>query len=155
MNSEPHHEIALAGGTMLLVGGLLIFYLIGSIAVVNILPLFLVGIGVIFSLLGLITLREPRSDDARAFLMLPRAYLLYGVLAIVIGAVWLSWPIQMIWYVLAGLLILFGVVFLMYAGLTYKAPPKRRAPQKVCSNCGAYLKPQAPFCDKCGKRVEN
>ena len=147
MNSEPHHEIALAGGTMLLVGGLLIFYLIGSIAVVNILPLFLVGIGVIFSLLGLITLREPKVEDARGFLMLPRAYLLYGVLAIVIGAIWLSWPIQMIWYVLAGLLILFGVLFLIYAGLNY------RAPQRVCSNCGVFLRPSAKFCDKCGKQA--
>jgi predicted lysophospholipase L1 biosynthesis ABC-type transport system permease subunit len=144
--------MALAGGTMLLIGGLLIFYLIGNIAVVNILPLFLIGIGVIFTILGLVTLREPKADDARAFLMLPRAYLVYGVLAVVVGVVWLSWPIQMIWYVLAGLLILFGVVFLIYAGLTYRAP---RAPQKVCSNCGAYLKPQAPFCDKCGKQVGN
>jgi len=137
---------------MLLVGGLLIFYLIGNIAVVNILPLFLIGIGVIFALLGLVTLREPKADDARSFLMLPRAYLMYGVLAVLIGVVWLSWPIQMIWYVLAGLLILFGVVFLIYAGLNYRAP---RAPQKVCSNCGAYLKPKAPFCDKCGKQVGN
>ena len=130
----------------------MIFYLIGNIAVVNILPLFLIGIGVIFTILGLVTLREPKADDARAFLMLPRAYLVYGVLAVVVGVVWLSWPIQMIWYVLAGLLILFGVVFLIYAGLTYRAP---RAPQKVCSNCGAFLKPQAPFCDKCGKQVGN
>ena len=147
MSSLPHHEKALAGGTMLLIGGLLIFYLLGSIAVVNILPLFLVGIGVIFSLLGLITLREPKADDARSFLMLPRAYLMYGVLAVVIGVVWLSWPIQMIWYVLAGLLILFGVVFLIYAGLNY------RAPQRVCSNCGAFLRPSARFCDKCGKQA--
>ena len=137
---------------MLLIGGLLIFYLIGNIAVVNVLPLFLIGIGVIFTVLGLITLREPKAADARAFLMLPRAYLVYGVLAVVVGVVWLSWPIQMIWYVLAGLLILFGVVFLMYAGLTCRTP---RTPQKVCSNCGAYLKPQAPFCDKCGKQVGN
>ena len=149
MSSVPHHEIALFGGTMLLVGGLLIFYLLGNIAVVNILPLFLIGIGTIFTLLGLVTLREPKADDARAFLMLPRAYLVYGVLAIVIGVVWLSWPIQMIWYVLAGLLILFGVVFLIYAGLNY------RAPQRVCSNCGAYLKPRSPFCDKCGKQAGN
>ena len=149
MSSVPHHEIALFGGTMLLVGGLLIFYLIGDIAVVNILPLFLMGIGVIFVLLGLITLREPKAEDSRAFLMLPRAYLVYGVLAVVIGVVWLSWPIQMIWYVLAGLLILFGVVFLIYAGLNY------RTPQRVCSNCGAYIKPGAPFCDKCGKQVGN
>jgi ribosomal protein L40E len=140
---------------MLLVGGLLIFYLIGTIAVVNILPLFLIGIGVIFTLLGLVTLREPKADDARTFLMLPRAYLVYGVLAVVIGVIWLSWPIQMIWYVLAGLLILFGVVFLIYAGLTYRTPHKRKAPQKVCSNCGAYLKPGAPFCDKCGKQAES
>ena len=76
-------------------------------------------------------------------------------MAIVIGVIWLSWPIQMIWYVLAGLLILFGVVFLIYAGLTYRAPHKRKAPQKVCSNCGAYLEPGAPFCDKCGKQVGN
>lgn len=121
----------------------------------NILPLFLIGIGVIFTLLGLVTLGEPKADDARTFLMLPRAYLVYGVLAIVIGVIWLSWPIQMIWHVLAGLLILFGVVFLIYADLTYRAPHKRKAPQKVGSNCGAYLKPGAPFCDKCGKQVGN
>ena len=121
----------------------------------NILPLFLIGIGVIFTLLGLVTLGEPKADDARTFLMLPSAYLVYGVLAIVIGVIWLSWPIQMIWHVLAGLLILFGVVFLICVGLTCRAPHKRKAPQKVCSNCGAYLKPGAPFCDKCGKQVGN
>ncbi len=65
---------------MLLVGFLLLGYLVGGITPLNILPLFLVGIGVIFTLLGLSTLKEPG--------VYPKAYVGYGVLAIMIGVVW-------------------------------------------------------------------
>lgn len=111
---------------MLLLGLILLWYLLGNLPITDVLPAFLTGVGVIFTALGLVTLREPRRDerigDKRALMMLPRAYLLYGVLAIVIGLVWVSWPIQTLFlpFLLAGLLILFGCIFLIYAGLTYR-----------------------------------
>jgi hypothetical protein len=126
MQSAPAHETSLAGAIMLLVGGILLFYLLGNLPITDILPVFLIGIGAIFTVLGLFTLREPRQDeridDLRAFIMLPRAYLLYGILAIMTGAVWIAWPIHLLFaqYLLAGLLILFGVIFLIYAGLTFR-----------------------------------
>ena len=111
---------------MLLVGGILLFYLLGNIPVGGILPAFLIGVGVIFTALGLVAFEEPVSDERigqkRGLLMLPRAYLLYGILAIVIGAVWILWPVNLLFaqFLLAGLLILFGVIFLIYAGMNYR-----------------------------------
>ena len=98
---------------MLLVGLLLIFYLLGQIAVLNILPLFLIGVGIIFSTIAFIKLKGPRSQ----YEMPPKVYLEYGVVAIVIGALWLSLSIQLIFaeFVLAGMLILFGAVFILYS----------------------------------------
>ncbi len=96
---------------MVLVGFLLLGYLLGAITPLNILPVFLVGIGIIFTLLGLSTLKEPG--------VYPKAYVGYGVLAIIIGVVWYSlsiWTILIAAFALAGVLILFGVLFLLYSG---------------------------------------
>ena len=96
---------------MLLVGVLLLGYLLGPITPLNILPVFLVGIGIIFTLLGITTLGEPG--------VYPKAYVGYGVLAIIIGVVWYSlsiWTILIAAFALAGALIVFGVLFLLYAG---------------------------------------
>ena len=111
MGFVRHHEIAVGGGVMLLVGILLLGYLLGAITSLNILPVFLVGIGIIFTLLGLTTLGEPG--------VYPKAYVGYGVLAIIIGVVWYSlsiWTILIAAFALAGALIVFGVLFLLYAG---------------------------------------
>jgi hypothetical protein len=96
---------------MLLVGLLMLGYLQGVITPLNLLPLFLVGIGIIFTLLGFATFYEPG--------VYPKAYVGYGVLAIVIGVVWYSlsiWTILIAAYALAGALIVFGVLFLLYSG---------------------------------------
>jgi apolipoprotein N-acyltransferase len=69
------------------------------------------GIGLIFTLLGLSTIKEPG--------VYPKAYVGYGVLAMIIGVVWISlsiWTILIAAFALAGALIVFGVLFLLYAG---------------------------------------
>jgi hypothetical protein len=113
MQHTRQHEISIAGAVMLLVGLLLVLYLLGQIAVLNILPLFLIGVGIIFSTVAFVKLRGPRSQ----YEMPPKAYLWYGVVAIVIGGLWLSVSIQLIFaeFVLAGVLILFGVLFILYS----------------------------------------
>ena len=96
---------------MVLVGFLLLGYLVGAITPLSILPLFLVGIGIIFTLLGLSTLRETG--------VYPKAYVGYGVLAIIIGVVWIFlsiWTSLIAAFALAGVLIVFGVIFLLYSG---------------------------------------
>jgi hypothetical protein len=117
-----HHEIAVGGGLMLLVGFLLLGYLLGPVTPLNILPIFLVGIGVIFTLLGLSTHNEPG--------VYPKAYVGYGVLAIVIGVVWFFlaiWTILIAAFSLAGALIVFGALFLLYSGT--HLPTLRKKPK--------------------------
>ena len=113
MQHTRQHEISLAGAVMLLVGLLLILYLLGQIAILNILPLFLIGIGIIFSTVAFVKLRRPRSQ----YEMPPKVYLTYGAVAIVIGGLWLSASIQLIFaeFVSAGMLIFFGLVFIFYS----------------------------------------
>jgi apolipoprotein N-acyltransferase len=113
MQHTQQHEISLAGAVMLLVGLLLILYLLGQITVLNILPLFLIGVGIIFSTIAFVKLRSPKSQ----YEMPPKAYLGYGLVAIVIGGLWLSASIQLMLaeIVLAGILILFGVGFILYS----------------------------------------
>jgi len=98
---------------MLLVGLLLILYLLGQIAILNILPLFLIGVGIIFSIVAFVKSKGPRSQ----YEMPPKVYLTYSVVAIVIGGLWLSVSIQLIFaeFVLAGMLIFFGLVFILYS----------------------------------------
>lgn len=144
---------------MVLVGSILFLYLLGGIAIVSILPAFLVGVGLIFTALGFVKLgaHDPVG----------KMYLAYGVLALAIGVIWFSWAIQLLVaeYVLAGVLILFGGVFLLYSTATNTSFLGRRQmtttqttttttqmdQQRVCSNCGANLGPQERFCYKCGR----
>jgi hypothetical protein len=158
---------------LLLVGFILFLYLLGGISVVAILPAFLVGVGLIFIALGFV--RSSTHDPAG------KMYLAYGVLALGIGVIWLSWAIQLVVaeFALAGVLILFGCIFLLYSTATNTLFLGRRQSmttqttttttqmnptitpmnptitpmnqQRVCGNCGANLGgPQARFCDKCG-----
>ncbi len=98
---------------MVLVGLLLFLFLLGEIASINIIPLFLVGIGVILATIALAKFKGTGSQ----YEMPPKAYLGYGVLAIVVGGLWLAQSIQLILaeFVLAGILVLFGIVFLLYS----------------------------------------
>ena len=147
---------------MVLVGGILLFYLLGVIGILSVLPGLLVGLGMIFVALGFV--RIGQHDRVG------RMYVLYGVVSFVTGAIWFGWAIQMIvaQYALAGILILFGGIFLLYSTATNIPFLGRRQTtttettttttplllegnqQRVCSSCGATLRPQAPFCDKCG-----
>jgi hypothetical protein len=112
MKHSSWHEL-LAGAVMVLVGLLLLLFLLGEIAFINIIPLSLVGIGVILTAVAVAKFKGTGSEYA----MPPKAYLGYGVLAIVTGGLWLAVSIQVILaeFVLAGILILFGVVFLLYS----------------------------------------
>ncbi len=98
---------------MMLVGLLLFLFLLGEIAIVNIIPLFLVGIGVVLTALALAKYKGTGSQ----FEMTPKAYLGYGVLAVVVGGLWLALSIQLMVaeFVLAGVLVLAGAVFLLYS----------------------------------------
>ena len=143
---------------MVLVGSILLLYLLGGIAIVSILPAFLVGVGLIFTALGLVRLS---AHDP-----VGKMYLAYGVFAVAIGVIWLSWAIQLVvaQYALAGVLILFGGIFLLYSTATNlpflgrgqttttetTTTTTQMNQQRVCRNCGANLGPQVQFCDKCG-----
>jgi hypothetical protein len=158
MQYTRHYELALAGAVMLLVGFILFLYLLGGISVIAILPAFLVGIGLIFIALGLV--RSSAHDPVG------KMYLGYGVLALAVGVIWFSWAIQLIVaeYALAGVLILFGCIFLLYSTATFSPFLGRRQTTttettttttqmeqpRVCRNCGAPLRPNVRFCDKCG-----
>jgi hypothetical protein len=98
---------------MLLVGFLLFLLLLGEIAIGWIIPLFLVGIGVTLTLLALAKMKGPRSK----YEMPPKAYLGYGILAIVVGVVSLTLSIELTTaeFVLAGVLVLLGAAFLFYS----------------------------------------
>lgn len=105
-------ESYLAGSIMLLVGLLLILYLLGQVSSQSILPLFLIGIGLIFSTMSIAKSSSPSQHG------LPSKVILgYGVLAIVVGVLWMALTVQLIVaeFVLAGILILFGVIFLIYS----------------------------------------
>ncbi len=158
MQYTRHYEIALAGAVMVLVGFILLLYLTGGIAIVSILPAFLIGVGLIFTALGFVRLGQ--HDPVG------KMYLAYGVLAVAIGVIWLSWAIQLVVaeFALAGVLILFGGVFLLYSTATNipflgrrrttttetTTTTTQRDQPRVCSSCGANLDPQERFCGKCG-----
>ncbi len=133
---------------MVLVGCILLFYLFGVIGILSILPGLLVGLGMIFVALGFV--RIGQHDRVG------RMYVLYGVVSFVIGAIWFGWAIQMIvaQYALAGILILFGCIFLLYStatnlpflgrGQTTTTETTTTTTQvnqqvRVCSNCGAKI----------------
>ena len=105
-------ERYLAGALLVLFGIILVSYLIGFILSMQIPALFLAGVGVIFYVLAIVKARVPGAK----YEMSPRTTLFYGVLALVIGALWLvvSLRVQMAEYLLALLLVFFGLVFLAY-----------------------------------------
>ena len=96
---------------MLLVGILLIVYLLGVLPIRQFPALFLDGVGIIFCILAVLKSRAPMKYE-----MSPRTTLFYGVLAVIIGALWISVTIEiaLALYVLAFVLVFFGLVFLAY-----------------------------------------
>lgn len=104
-------ETYLAGSVLILAGFLLVFFRLGSVASTQLPAVFLIGIGIIFSFMAVLKSRAPAAYE-----MSPRTTLAYGVLAAVIGVLWVSLSIQaaLAGYLLAALLIFFGIVFLAY-----------------------------------------
>jgi len=96
---------------MLLLGFLLLTFLTGFLPPDQLLPLFVTGIGVIFCLMAVLKAKVPGTYEMPA-----KTTLAYGVVATVIGVLWLSLSIQvtLAGYVLAVALIFFGLVFLSY-----------------------------------------
>jgi len=108
-------ERYLGGSILILLGVILLAYLSGSASPRQIPPLFLAGVGVIFCLLAILKMKS-RGEK---YEMSPRTTLAYGLLALVIGVLWLlvSLQMQMAEYLLAFLLVFFGLVFLAYVRL--------------------------------------
>jgi len=107
---EPY----LAGSVLLVLGLILAGYLFGLNSPKQIPALFLVGVGVIFCLLAVFKRKVPAKYE-----MSPKTTMAYGVLALIIGVLWfsLSLQIQIAEYLLALLLVFFGLVFLAYVRL--------------------------------------
>jgi hypothetical protein len=104
-------ETYLAGSIMLLIGLLLIAFLMDMV-VAGLLPaLFLIGIGVIFSVMAVLKSTAPVQYEMSA-----RTTLAYGLIAAIIGLLWVALSVQatLAGYVLAVLLVFFGLVFLAY-----------------------------------------
>jgi hypothetical protein len=104
-------ETYLAGSIMLLIGLLLIAFLIGVVASGFLPALFLIGIGIIFSVMSVLKSRVPAQYEMSA-----RTTLAYGLIAAIIGVLWVGLSVQatLAGYVLAVLLIFFGLLFLAY-----------------------------------------
>jgi hypothetical protein len=96
---------------MLLLGLILISYLIGLVLPSQIPALFLIGVGVIFSIMAVMKTKVSGSYE-----MSPKTTLAYGVLALVIGVLWISVSVHPVLavYAFAAMLVFFGVVFLAY-----------------------------------------
>lgn len=96
---------------MLLIGLLLVGFLIGLVGTGLLPSFFLIGVGAIFSIMAVLKARAPASYD-----MSPKTTLAYGVLAFIIGVLWIALSIQaaVAGYVLAAVLIFFGLLFLTY-----------------------------------------
>jgi apolipoprotein N-acyltransferase len=111
-------ETYLAGSIMLLIGLLLVALLMGIVGVGYLVPLFLIGLGAIFSLMALLKSSAPMSYEMSA-----RTTLAYGLIAAIIGVLWITQSIQqtIAGYVLAGLLIFFGLLFLAYTRIRPKS----------------------------------
>jgi hypothetical protein len=111
-------ETYLAGSIMLLIGLLLIALLMGIVGVGHLVPLFLIGLGAIFSLMALLKSSAPMSYEMSALTTLA-----YGLISAIIGVLWITLSIQqtIAGYVLAGLLIFFGLLFLAYTRIRPKS----------------------------------
>lgn len=96
---------------MLLLGIILIAFLTGIVGAGYLAPLLLVGVGVIFSLMAVLKASAPAPYEMSA-----RTTLAYGLIAVIIGVLWVGLSVQMTLagYILAGLLIFFGLLFLAY-----------------------------------------
>ena len=108
---EPY----LAGSVLVLLGLVLVGYLFGLNSPKQITALFLAGVGIIFCLLALLKRKAPGEK----YEMSPRTTMAYGVLALVIGVLWFSVSLQpeISEYLLALLLVFFGLIFLAYTKL--------------------------------------
>lgn len=104
-------ELYLAGSILVLLGLILLGYLLGFNSPKQIPALFLIGVGVIFCLLAIFKRKNPAKYE-----MSPRTTLAYGALSLIIGVLWfsLSLQAQVAEYLLALLLVFFGLVFLAY-----------------------------------------
>lgn len=111
MQMARRFETYLAGSIMLLIGLLLIALLIGVVGSGLLLAFFLVGVGIIFSIMAALKSRAPVQYEMSA-----RTTLAYGLIAAIIGVLWVSLSVQatLAGYVLAALLIFFGLLFLAY-----------------------------------------
>ncbi len=103
---------------MLLLGILLIAFLMGIVAIEYLVPVFLVGIGIIFSLMAVLKASAPLTYEMSA-----RTTLAYGLIAVIIGVLWITLSFQVVaaGYILAGLLIFFGLLFLAYTRIKPKS----------------------------------
>ncbi len=104
---EPY----LAGSVMLLLGLILVGYLAGLSSPKQIPSLFLAGVGVIFCLLALFKVKTAAKYEMSA-----RTTFAYGLLSLIIGVLWFSVSLgpEITEYLLALLLVFFGLVFLAY-----------------------------------------
>ena len=104
-------EAYLAGSIMLLIGLLLIAFLASILALVLVPALFLVGVGIIFSLMAVLKASAPAKYEMSATVTLA-----YGLIAMIIGVLWITVSFQAAsaGYVLAVLLIFFGLLFLVH-----------------------------------------
>ena len=111
MSSSHRFEAYLAGSLLLLLGLLLLMFLGGLVVIGQLPALFLLGIGVIFVVMALLKSRAPATYEMPA-----KATLAYGIVALVIGVLWLTISIQatLAGYILAAVLIFFGLIFLTY-----------------------------------------
>jgi apolipoprotein N-acyltransferase len=108
-------ERYLAGSILILLGIILLGYLSGLSSPRQIPAQFLAGVGVIFCLLAILKMKS-RGEK---YEMSPRTTFAYGLLALVIGVLWLlvSLQTQIAEYLLALLLVFFGLIFLAYLRL--------------------------------------
>ena len=107
---EPY----LAGSVMVLLGLILVGYLAGFSSPKQIPSLFLAGVGIIFCVLSVFKARTPAKYEMSA-----RTTLAYGLLSLIIGVLWVSVSLQaeIAEYLLALLLVFFGLIFLAYTRL--------------------------------------
>jgi hypothetical protein len=98
-----------------LLGVILLGYLSGFGSPRQIPALFLAGVGVIFCVLAVLKRKAP----GQKYEMPARTTMAYGVLALVIGVLWFSVTLQqqLAEYMLALLLVFFGLVFIAYVRL--------------------------------------
>ena len=109
--AKRRFEAYLAGSLLLLLGLLLLAFLGGLVALGELPPLFLSGVGVIFLVMALLKSMAPMTYE-----MPVKVILAYGVIAFIIGLLWLALSLQAVFagYILAIALIFFGILFLAY-----------------------------------------